>query len=122
MLRAYREIIQAPDGWRWAKHWKIDTKHPFILEHGDDWGGSFPHLNAAIHNGRSTIMGHHHSKAGVEHVKTNHIEVWGMVVGSLIDFSSYAFEYARSARFKPVIGCGVVVDSGKTPIFLPLES
>lgn len=119
MIRSYREIINAPDGWVWKKYWKVDSKHPWQVEHGDDWGGQTPHKLAALHNGRSTAMGHHHSLAGIEHLKTNGMSVWGMVTGCLIDFETYAFDYARSAKLKPVLGIGLVVDEGKTPIWLP---
>lgn len=121
MLRRYEEVIQAPKGWVWKKHWRVNAKKPFMVEHGDDWGGPMPHLNAAIHNGLSTAMGHHHSKAGIEHIKTNGMEVWGMVTGSLIDFEQYAFDYARNAKFKPKLGSGVVLDGGKMPIWVPYE-
>lgn len=111
----------AKPGWEWKKHWKVETKHPFIVEHGDDWGGHLPHKNAALHNGMSTVMGHHHALAGVHHLKTNGLRVWGMVTGSLIDFETHAFDYARNARFKPVLGVGIVFNSGKNPVWIPME-
>ncbi len=120
MLRRYEEVIQAPDGWKWKESWKIEAKHPFILEHGDNWGGRTPHVTAAISNGMSTTLGHHHSIAGVEYVKTNGLSVWGMVTGSLIDFETYAFSYARNARYKPLIGVGVVVDNGRYAQWIPM--
>lgn len=120
MMRDYQEVLQAPPGWQWQKHWLINSKHPFIVEHGDDHGGQFPHVNAALANGVSTAIGHHHSIAGVEYKKTNGMNIWGMSGGSLIDFSAYAFEYARSAKFKPQIGVGVILDEGKYAIWIPL--
>jgi len=116
LLRCYRDVIQAPEGWRWQKHWKIKSKLPFIIEHGDDWGGQFPHVTAAIHNGMSTAMGHHHTKLGVEYIKTNGLDVWGAIAGSLIDFDQYAFEYARNAKLKPQVSVLLVVNDGKTVI------
>lgn len=121
MMRRYEEVIASPPGWQWQKRWKIDTKYPMLVEHGDDWGGQYPHKIACLHNGCNTIMGHHHSLAGIEHIKTANQRMWGMVTGSLIDFEQYAFDYARSYKVKPLIGCGVVVDHGKTPIWYPLE-
>lgn len=121
LLRLYRDIIEAPEGWRWQKHWKIKCKYPFLVEHGDDWGGQHPHVKAALHNGISTAIGHHHSKAGTHWLKTNEKYIWGMVTGCLIDFDQFAFEYARSAAFKPLKGAGIVLDSGRTPLWLPFE-
>lgn len=121
LLKSYQEVIKSPPGWEWKKSWLINCKHPFILEHGDDWGGQYPHKTAAIHNGISYAIGHHHSVAGVEYVKTNNYDIWGMSVGCLINFEKYAFNYARSYKFKPQIGCGIVLDEGKTAIWLPMK-
>lgn len=119
LLRNYRDVIQAPEGWQWKKRWNIDTKKPVLVEHGDDWGGQFPHVKAAIHNGISTVMGHHHSKFGIHFIKTNGLDIWGGVAGSLIDFDQYAFEYAKNAVFKPVSGVIVIVNDGQMPIAIP---
>jgi hypothetical protein len=121
LLRAYEEIIQSPPGWKWQKHWRFETKYPFLVEHGDDWGGQYPHRMAAIHNGVSTVMGHHHSIAGIEHIKTTGMRVWGFVTGCLVDVESFAFEYGKKYKFKPLLGIGVILDSGKMPIWVPYE-
>ena len=118
----FEDVIESPDTWIWQKSWHIDCKHPFMIEHGDDWGGQKPHVDAAIHNGKSTIMGHHHSKAIVTHIqrKGELDPIWGVVSGALIDFESYAFHYARKAKYHPVAGATVVIDDGRTPLFIPL--
>lgn len=121
LMRKYEELIQAPDGWKWAKKWYINTKTPFIAEHGDDWGGTDPHIKAALHNGISTIMGHHHSKASIKHITTSERRYWACVSGALIDFDSFAFNYARSHALKPVNGVTIIFNNGTTPLFLPLE-
>ena len=121
MLRRYEEVIQAPDRWMWKKHWLIERKYPYIVEHGDHHGGQLPHLQAAMANGISTIIGHHHTIAGVEYFKTNGMDVWGACSGSLIDFEQLAFEYARNAKKKPQIGCSIIVNNGRIPIWVPLD-
>lgn len=121
MIREYSTLIQAPDNWVWKKYWKINSKHPILLEHGDDWGGQYPHINSAIHNGISTVIGHHHSLASVSFIKTTGQDIWGAVIGSLIDFDAYAFEYAKSSRRKPQIGSLVVLNDGRMPIWVPLD-
>jgi len=122
MMRDYKHVIQAPQGWHWAKYWKIKSKFPFMIEHGDDWGGQTPHIQAAIHNGISTAIGHHHSRAGIHFIKTSQQSLWGAVGGCLIDFEAYAFDYARKSKFKPCIGTLVVVDDGARCMFIPIES
>lgn len=120
LLRKYEEMLAAPKGWRWKKHWLVPSSHPILVEHGDDYGGGTPHLAAAMSNGISTVIGHHHSLAGIEHIRTNGMNVWGMVTGSLIDFEAYAFDYARNARKKPLKGVGVAISGGACPLWIPL--
>jgi len=122
LMRNYEDVMESPDTWIWKKAWHIDAKFPFMIEHGDDWGGQYPHQVAAIHNGKSTIMGHHHSKAIVTHIqrKGGLDPIWGAVSGALIDFESYAFHYARKAKYHPVMGATVVIDDGRTPLFIPM--
>jgi UDP-2,3-diacylglucosamine pyrophosphatase LpxH len=121
LMRLYREVIQAPNDWLWQKHWTVDAKRPFRVEHGDDWGGQYPHTQAALHLGISVVMGHHHSKVGIQHIKTSSQSLWGMVTGCLINFEEFAFNYARAAKFKPITGCGVVSADGRQPIWVPME-
>jgi len=114
MMRRYQEVIGAPPGWKWQTKWLVKTKHPFQVEHGDDWGGQLPHKNAALYNGVSTAIGHFHSLAGVEHLHTKGGQrLWGAVAGSLIDFDTYAFNYARKSKLKPIMSVLVVLNNGK---------
>lgn len=121
LLRKYEEWIQAPEGWKWRKNWIIEaSKDRFMVEHGDDYGGS-AHIQMALHNGMSTICGHHHSKAVIDHFTTNNKRMWAVISGCLIDFEQYAFHYARKHPKKPVIGATVIMQGGRMPVFIPLE-
>jgi hypothetical protein len=44
-----------------------------------------------------------------------------MNVGSGIDRKTYAFEYGRDFKKKPIIGCGVVTDNGRFAQFFPMD-
>lgn len=121
LLRQYSDIIGAPKGWRWAYEWKSDTKHPFRMIHGMGYSGKDGHRNAALDAGMSTVIGHLHSHAGINHIATGGQRIWGMNVGCLIDKESFAFAYGRESRFKPVLGCGLIFEDGRTPVFLPFE-
>jgi hypothetical protein len=126
LLRRYEEVLGCPKGWVWKKTWKVDCKHPFLVEHGDRYGGPFPHVQAALNKGMSTALGHHHTKAGIEFINTTapHLEggmkLWGMVTGCLIDPTSYAFAYGKDHQRQPMLGTGVVVNDGALPIWVPL--
>lgn len=121
MIRAHREILDAPPGWEWAETWTVEaSRSRFLVEHGH----AGPQAVGALRqrptlNGLSTVWGHLHAQPGVAHVQTLGQRVWGMCVGSLIDRDAVAFEYGRNATWRPVNGCGVVLDGGRMPIWVP---
>ncbi len=103
-----RYLLDAPKGWFWNREWIIDG---VVYCHGDlVGGGSFPHINYAIKRMRSMVIGHYHTKLGVEYVQTEEKRIFGMCVGAGHDSNVYAFKYAESMQTKPVMGCGVVLD------------
>ena len=120
VIKPYRTLIEAPKTWRWEHEWIIKTKHPFRIIHGMGYSGLNGARNAALDAGISTAIGHLHSCAGIAIVRTTALNIWAMNVGCLIDNEAYAFQYNKNQRNKPAIGVGVVVDSGKTPIWVPL--
>lgn len=104
-----REVLEAPDGWRWAEHWRIGN---VVYEHGDAiQGGEFPHATAMKRNMVSTCIGHHHGRFGVQWARTPHVMVFGMALGCLIDETSYAFAYGKKSKVKPILGAGVVLEN-----------
>lgn len=121
MIRDYQEVIEAPAGWKWAQNWLIKCKYPFFVHHGTGYSGQAGARNAAVDSKLSTVIGHLHSHAGISFVETMGSEraIWGLNVGCLIDVNSFAFEYGKYSRHKPILGVGVVIDDGKTPIFVP---
>lgn len=128
VLRSYKEIIGAPEGWHWANEWIIKTKHPFRIIHGLGYSGLQGHRNAAIDAGMSTAIGHLHSFAGISTVRTGStldlspsLKIWGMNTGCLIDIESFAFFYGKEGRQKPALGLGVVFNEGSTPVWLPYD-
>ena len=57
----------------------------------------------------STVQGHLHTQAYVEHVVGANYRVFGMQVGTGIDFDQYAFGYAKRGK-KPAVSAGLVFD------------
>lgn len=122
MMRSYEEIIQAPDTWVWKQKWVFDKiKHPFAMVHGMGYSGKDGHRNAAIDNGMSTAIGHLHSHAAIDYIKTDSQKFWAFNTGCLIDADAYAFSYGKESRFKPCIGAGIIFNKGSTPMWVPLE-
>ena len=120
-LRAYQEIFQIPDTWVYKEEWRIPTKHPFRVIHGMGYSGQQGHRMAALDAGISTAIGHLHSHAGIVYLRMAGQELWGMNTGCLIDPDSFAFSYGKWNRFKPCLGTSVVFNSGRTPVWFPLE-
>lgn len=120
LIREYREVIEAPEGWVWKQSWVFkNLKKPFRMIHGMGYSGQNGHRAAALDAGISTVIGHLHAHAGVAHIITEDNSIWGMNSGCLIDLEAYAFEYGRDHRYKPALGLSVVLDSGRTPIWIP---
>lgn len=120
MLRSYREIIEAPDGWVWKPEWRFNTRKPFRMIHGLGYSGINAQRNAAMDSGISTVHGHL-VHAAIDFIKTDVLDIWGMCVAAAIDREAYAFEYGKESRFKPCLTGGVVSMDGRMPMLVPME-
>jgi len=114
-IKDYREVMQYPKGWKYMEYCVIDG---VMYEHGDSFGGMYAARNAAIHNGRSTAIGHFHSHGGVYYIATKERMIFGLNAGCLIDTEAYAFKYSKTMKFKPTLGCGVVLHGAA--FFIPM--
>jgi hypothetical protein len=114
-LRTYKEFLNAPKGWEWANKWIIDG---VVYEHGEGRSGVLGAYKAAMGNGRSTVIGHLHSFAGILYNADPEKLIFGMNVGCLIDKDKYAFNYGKNMVNKPILGCGLVIKGH--PIFIPM--
>lgn len=110
-----RALLDAPDGWEWSKHLDIDGVR---YEHGDSQGGMDAARQLAISNRQSTVIGHHHAHGGVRFIANDSEVIFGLNVGCLIDREAYVFAYGAANKFKPTLGCGVVLYG--VPYFVPM--
>lgn len=117
-LKDYRELLQAPSTWRWQESWKIETRNPFLIEHGLRFSGQGCARTAVTINPFSTAFGHLHSLAQIVYMDTMHGFKWGFNTGSLINREALAFRYGKDHKLHANIGCGVVVDDGLCPIWV----
>jgi hypothetical protein len=115
-LKDYAQALEAPEGWRWADKWEIDG---VVYQHGEGFGGENAHSKWAAVNGKSTVIGHIHSHAGIKFIKNEYRQIWGMNCGCLIDATTYAFKYAKLTPHKQVLGVGFV-DNG-SPFYFPMR-
>jgi hypothetical protein len=110
-----RALLDAPEGWLWAKYHVIDGVK---YEHGDNQGGMDAARLLAISNRQSTVIGHHHAHGGVRFIANDETLIFGLNTGCLIDRHAYAFAYGAGNKFKPTLGCGVVLYG--VPYFIPM--
>lgn len=105
------------DGWAWHPHMDID------LPNGQNLHIVHGLSKATIANvkqlGCCYAQGHYHGQYEIVYNGTPRALNWGATLGCLIDPDSYAFAYGKNFAARPVLGCGIVIDSH--PKLLPLE-
>ena len=112
MLRDFKDLFDLPRGWQVLPRYHKLVCSGVVYMHGDQGkGGQFAALKNAQAEFCSVVQGHHHSQSGVwYHANENNI-VFGMQVGCGIDRKHMQMEYGTKFSAKPVISCGVVIDS-----------
>lgn len=99
------------------EHIEIDGTR---YEHGDAGkSGQFAAVKTSRARFQSIVSGHCHSEAGVWWTCNGKAKVFGMNVGTGMDYHLLQFEYGQKFTSKPMVGCGVVVDGH--PIFEPMD-
>ncbi len=112
-IRSFEEIWGSPVGWKWGLSWVSDG---ITYEHGVT-GGTHAAYNRALKMGKSIVMGHTHINPGVKYLGPNW---YALNVGCGLDEGSYAMAYGKQYNGQIVLGCGVVLDKGKQPVFVPM--
>jgi hypothetical protein len=102
-IRDYKEALQSP--WDYRTDVVIDD---VMYEHGDAFGGQSPHAQAVAANMMSTVIGHHHSTAGIQYLANKGRLMFGMNVGCLIDDDAFVFRYNKLSKKRPTLSCGLV--------------
>lgn len=115
-IRNINEIFGLPDSWVWKKSW---IAHDIVFQHGI-YSGKDAGLKSAINNRQSTVTGHAHAFAGIQWSSSPRDLIYGFNVGCLVDMHSYAMQYSQTPN-RPVLGCGVILDQGRLPIFETLN-
>lgn len=115
LLKDYEEVMRYPKGWSVHENIEIDG---VMYEHGTRFGGIHAAWQAVTVNGQSTVFGHLHSRAGITYLANSKEMLFGMCVGCLIDHSAYAFSYAQDAKYRPILGTGLVLEG--VPHFAPM--
>lgn len=119
-----RFIKSFKETWNLPKGWKV---HPDSVEidgvyycHGTGSSGKNAGFNMMLAKGQSIVQGHVHSFAGIQWKADQRDKYFGFNVGCGIDIEKYAFEYAKDYKWKPTLGCGVIID-GEQPMWIPMS-
>ncbi len=117
-LRDFNDVWKTP-GWNWVTHVIIDDVY---YCHGHKKGaGKTPAWNLSIKMGLSVVMGHSHTRGGVNW-SVNPLRRWfGMDTGCGIDDEAYAFAYAEEQVTRSVLSLGVVLDGTPQHIMMPIS-
>lgn len=110
LFKPFRDIWKLPRGWKNEFAFEIDNVR---YQHGTGYSGDNAHLKAAYNNRQSSVIGHTHANAGVGYIANEKDCIFGMNVGCGIDKDTYAMNYGRDFKKKPIISCGVVTDHGQ---------
>ncbi len=116
-FKPYREIWDLPEGWQDEFEFVIDG----VLYKHSNVSGKLAHLNQAISNMCSTVIGHGHSFAAIAYTASPTACIFGMNPGCGIDAKALAFAYGKDFPHKPIVSCAVVEHGENPQIFrMPL--
>lgn len=119
-FQEFRNIWKLPKEWKDAFEWEFDG---VLYKHGTGFSGKYAHINAAYDARQSCVIGHTHATAGVEYIANEKECIFGMNVGCGIDRHTYAMNYGRDFRRKPIVACGIVTSTkyGNIAQVIPME-
>ena len=116
-IKSYEEAWEAPKTWKWREHWEI---HNVLFTHGTGYSGANAAIRIATRHRQNTVIGHIHSEAGIQYSASKIDLVWGMQLGGALDDNTYAAYYAKDQLKKSIVGCGIILDKGRLPIYEPM--
>lgn len=115
-LKSFSEVFNLPKAWEISDEFIIDD---VLYKHGVNCGGENGAVNAAKTECMSVVIGHAHSFAGCKYIVNPRNIRFGLSVGCGIDVQAYSFAYGKAMTRRPILGCGIVYNSGKAD-FVPM--
>lgn len=111
-IKDEHEIFEAPDTYQFVQEIIIDG---VLYTHGSRGNA----MKKCVKEWMNLVQWHLHTSAGVEWHRNRNWQMFWMQVGTGIDYEKKVFDYARVNAVQPVLGCGVILDNGTLPIFIP---
>lgn len=102
VLKSYKEILRAPDGWEWRPEIvvKLPNGHKFVLNHAYNSNV----LLGSKKKGRSLVQGHLHTAFSIQKWANDDQIYFAAQTGCLIDDVSFAFAYNKTIIERPILG------------------
>lgn len=120
-LRTYREVFFPQGG---GERWEWQHTHVLELPNGEQV--AFKHqpagavLGDAAHERMNLVCGHLHGKMSIEYARNTHEQYWAAQGGCLVDEDSRAFSYGKESKYKPALGCLVILEG--VPQIIPMQT
>lgn len=120
-LRTYREVFFPQGG---GERWEWQHTHVLELPNGEQV--AFKHqpagavLGDAAHERMNLVCGHLHGKLSIEYARNTHEQYWAAQGGCLVDEDSRAFSYGKESKYKPALGCLVIIEG--VPQIIPMQT
>ncbi|CAK6597005.1 metallo-phosphoesterase [Klebsiella phage vB_Kpl_K44PH129C1] len=120
-LRTYREVFFPQGG---GERWEWQHTHVLELPNGEQV--AFKHqpagavLGDAAHERMNLVCGHLHGKMSIEYARNTHEQYWAAQGGCLVDEDSRAFSYGKESKYKPALGCLVILEG--VPQIVPMQT
>jgi hypothetical protein len=116
VIKSYREVLDAPEGWEWSFEIRLQLSNgkPLLIHHSY----SSNVLRSSQQRGMSCIFGHHHSKFSIEYWRNYDDMYFGAFAGCLVDETALAMAYGKNVMNRPINGL-VRVEEG-IPQLIPM--
>lgn len=111
-LVSFKDIIGAPEGWKWHADLRItvdSTREKLYFAHTKN-GGQNAALNTAKDMGCTVALGHNHTRFGATAFKPHKRVIYGVDVGCLVSDKGAPYDYNKGTRGRPIQGCFVFID------------
>lgn len=116
VIKSYRDMLEAPLGWKWHKDLVIKLSNGSLCYFSHSKGSDILRVSQSM--GMSCVSGHEHNKFEIRYWANPLGLYFGMTVGCLIDDKSLAYSYNKLIAKRPLIGVGVICNG--YPILIPM--
>lgn len=115
-LKNFRDLWGIPNEWEIENEFVVNN---VLYKHGVGCGGKDGAINCATQERMSTVIGHQHSFGGCKYIANKRDLIFGLNVGCGIDSDTYAMKYGSTFKYRPTLGCGIVVNENEG-YFVPM--